>query len=237
MPERSPRFGSPIHELDRATHGGLYGVTGLGGDAGAGKSFLALGTALLAALRGDCAIYLAAEMTRDQIANRLYWLAGRWDHPAEDVDRLLNEFKLAILQVPPRTEYAALMSDIGAGLYGEDRALLVVDSLNALLTSLVGEESYWDRYERLLATIVEVRKQSEGLFGALVLSELNQDGVSKGRRLEYQADLMLHMRQSKAKRTAKITIAKNRESGDSGPLGYFRLTSEGVYERVEMREE
>src|SRR5262245_25395045 len=73
----SPRWPQPIRELAEATHGGIYGVTALGGDAGSGKSMFAASVALKTALRGERAIYVAAEMTRAQHLSRFGWLAAQ----------------------------------------------------------------------------------------------------------------------------------------------------------------
>jgi len=228
----SPRWPSPIPELDSATHGGVYGVTALGGDAGSGKSMFAASVALKTALRGERAVYVAAEMTKAQNLSRFGWLGAQWGYPAGRVIECLGH-SLVVLEPEQRLGFEDFAMHIGRWLMGQTDALLVVDSINSLLGHFADALGYWERFERLLGAMVETRKRSEGRLCALIISELNQDGVSKGRRLEYAADLMLHMKQTPTPRVVKLKLVKNRERGSDGPLGEFRMTPQGLYERID----
>lgn len=227
----SPRWPSPIPELDTATHGGIYGVAALGGDAGSGKSMFSASVALKTALRGERAIYVAAEMTKAQNLSRFGWLGAHWGYPAERVLECLGH-SLVVLEPDQRLSFEDFAMHVGRWLMGQTDALVIVDSINSLLGHFTDPLGYWELFERLLGALIATRKRSEGRFCALVISELNQDGVSKGRRLEYAADLMLHMKQTATPRVVKLKVAKNRERGSDGPLGEFRMTALGTYERV-----
>lgn len=231
----APRWWTPIAEVNKATQGGIYGVTGLGGDAGAGKSFFAMATALRAVLRDDQrVVYLAAEMAMGQIQERMLWIANAWGHSREQVNAELDSGRLTLFFRKGRITWREVCGEIASALYEAPTGLLIVDSINSLLASLGPGEGYWTAYESIVETLLTTRKVTEGRFCALVLSELNQRGGSKGEKLEYASDLMLNFKHTTTPRVADVRITKNRERGDNGPMGKFSIMPEAVYARVQV---
>jgi predicted ATP-dependent serine protease len=231
----SPRWCTPIAEVNAATQGGIYGVTGLGGSAGAGKSFFALATALRAVLRDDQqVVYLAAEMALAQIQERMLWIAKSWGHTREQLNAELDSGKFALFYRKGRVSWRDVCGEVAAAMYEAPTGLLVIDSVNSLLASLSIGEGYWTAYESIVETLLTTRKITEGRFAALVLSELNQRGGSKGEKLEYASDLMLNFKHTTTPKVYDVRITKNRERGNDGPMGKFSITPEGGYARVSV---
>jgi predicted ATP-dependent serine protease len=225
--ERSPRWWTPIGALE------IYGVSVLGGDAGAGKSMFAMSTALQSALRDDVAtVYVAAEMTREQVYARLGWLAKAWGHTPKTLEFALSTGRLVVLLRNGPTTFAEFTEAVGAGLMGEDSGLVVVDSINSLLDSFEDDLDYWTRFRSLRNAVIDARRQSEGRLAFLLLSELNKDSVTKGRQWEYAADLVLNFKQTAAPRTVAVRVVKSREPGVEGALGEWAMTQSGTYQRV-----
>lgn len=223
----SPLWWTPIDMLR------VYGVTALGGDAGAGKSMFAMSTALQSALRDDLAtVYVAAEMTREQILNRFAWLAQAWGHPVANLERALGSGKLVVLSRRGPMTFDEFAEHVGEALLGEETALVVIDSINSLLDSLEDTDDYWARYRRLRNAIIDARRESEGALAFLLISELNKDSVTKGRQWEYAADLVVNFKQTAAPRTIAVKVVKTREPGADGSIGEWRMTPSGTYERV-----
>ena len=229
---KSPRWATPIEALDMATNGGIYGLTGLRGSAKSGKSMFALLLALLAAVRDELTVvYVAAEMTRDQILGRLGWLAHEHGISPQQLDEALGE-RLYVFHSRGAFTWEDFTEFVASSLYGNTTALVVIDSINTLLADMDGGGDYWTRYRSVLRTILGVRKRTEGAFAALVLSEHNKAKASKGEQLEYAADLMLDFQQTKMPRVVKISVVGTRELGSDGPLGEFRMTPFATYQQV-----
>lgn len=228
----SPRWWTPIAELNHMTHGGVFGTTGIGGSAGGSKSFFAMACALHAALEDHrTVVYVAAEMTEHQILGRFGWLARHWGHAWEDLDLALRE-RLFLIRCEQSMEFREFATWVASSLMGEDDALLVVDSINSLLRRFHDRLGYWQRYEMLLDAIEATRVKTEGRFASILLSELNQRGGSKGEKLEYAADLMLNFKKMPTPRVVRVSVVKNRERGDDGVVGEFQITPEGGYRRI-----
>lgn len=231
----APRWWTPISEVNASTQGGIYGITGLGGDAGTGKSFFALATALRAVLRDDQqVVYFAAEMDVAQIQERMLWIAKAWGHSREQVNAELASGRFALLTRLGPLHWHDVCGEIAACFYEAPTGLLVIDSINSLLASLsAAGEGYWSAYESVVETLLTTRKLTHGRFTALVLSELNQRGGSKGEKLEYASDLMLNLKTTTTPDVSALRIVKNRERGGNGPMGKFRILAEGTYARVQ----
>ncbi len=227
LQQRSPRWWTPIGALE------VYGVTVLGGDAGAGKSMFAMSVALQSALRDDVAtVYVAAEMTREQVMVRFGWLAAAWGHTTATLEHALRSGKLVIYLRNGPTTFDEFTESVGEALLGEDSALVVVDSINSLLDAFEDDLDYWTRFRRLRNAIIDSRRQSEGNLAFLLLSELNKDSVTKGRQWEYAADLVLNFKQTATPRTVSVRVVKSREVGAEGSLGDWRMTESGTYDRA-----
>ena len=232
-PDFSPRWLSPIAMLNHWTHGGFYGVTACAGSAGAGKSAIAMMTGLRAAIDRpyETVIYLAGEMTENQIKNRLAWMGEAWGYSPSQIHTLQTSRRLQMLLVHQNQKIRSFHDSIAEALESWPQALVIIDSVNAVLTMCGDRGDYWTKFERLLEPILVTRRITEGRLGALILSELNKDGTAKG-RWEYKPDLVLHVHATKAPRVVKMTVAKNREKGYDGKLGEFRMTADAQFERV-----
>lgn len=224
---RSPRWWTPLALVQ------VYGVSVLGGDAGAGKSMFAMSVALQSALRDDVAtVYVAAEMTREQILYRFAWLATAWGHTQAGFETALASGRLVILSRQGPLTFDDFSEAVGAALLGEESALVVIDSINSLLDTLESpDEGYWSLYRRVRNAIVDARRITEGRLAFLLISELNKDSVTKGRQWEYAADLVVTFRQTATPRTVAAKVVKSREKGVEGSLGDWRMTDSGTYER------
>lgn len=234
MPPASPRITSPMERLNDWTHGGIYGVTSLGGDPGSGKSFFALATAYDASFDGDWdVVYLAGEMTENQILQRVHWLSEKRQHSLEDVRYGLRNF-FHIYEIMG-LDLMQLCDTLVKGFMGSRRGLLVVDSVNSIVNKLShGDTDYWRTYQTFLDAIIAMRRVTEGRFAAIMLSELNKQGASKGGRLEYESDLFLNFKNTSTPRVCSVTVDKNREQGEDGKLGSYMLGKNGRF--IDMTE-
>lgn len=174
-------------------------------------------------------------MTRDQIIGRLVWLAHGWGITPDALAALVARGGLLrVLHSRGRFSWGEWQQKIEDSLHRERRALVVVDSINTLLADMTGDgdRDYWRLYRDVVRALVTPRKLSEGAFAALVVSEHNKRGASKGETLEYAADLVLDFKQTSTPRVCAITVVGTRERGDDGPVGEYRITPGAYYERV-----
>ena len=230
---RSPRWSTPIDVINDAV-GGAYGLTTLSGTAGAGKSQLALGTAILSALRDDVpAVYVAAEMTRGQVEDRLLFLARAHGFPESSVQAAVEDGRLVLMYRKGPISWLDFERGVGAALAGTTTALLVLDSINSLLASMVesggSDMGYWQLFRRIADAIIDTRRSSEGKLCGIIISELNKDGVSRGRGLEYWSDLAVKLTATKLPRVVDVHIDKTREAGRDGAQGAWRITHNGTW--------
>jgi predicted ATP-dependent serine protease len=210
----SHRFSSTIPELDRRTEGGLYGLTVVGGNAGVGKSMLAIGVAVEFALAGGKAVYFNAEMTSKQILQRV------WNASCGRREQIVGA-PLRLRHVTHTVTVESLIEQTISDLDAEDsRLLVVIDSINTVadMVTSQGQIEYFQALAQLIAWCATVRRRSEGSIMFLLVSELNAKGDVKGLKLEYVADLVLRITKGERSDCVVIECTKGREGG-RGELG------------------
>lgn len=207
----SPRWPSGVSEVDVGTNGGFYGVTVLGGQAGVGKSMVAMASATEAAQQGIKVIYLAGEMTRAQLAQRAYRRLGA------DIIAVWG----TMLRIYLLHEIAS-MRDFGRIIAGsidpEDEQIVVVyDSIDTIAGNLTPEDAaefhIFRIKNRITNMMVAARRLSEGRIGSLLINELNTQGNIKGRKLEYLCDLDVRLKHGDMDDHIELDVAKGREGG------------------------
>jgi len=220
----SPRFPTPLRKLNQQLAGGLYGVTSLAGEPKLGKSTLAIGVALEAAVKGWLVLFLSAEMAIEQTMARF----GRYlaAHPhTDDPGR-----RLAILDVVTPMTSHRLVAELSDRVveYGDERVLVVVDSLNSLAQMLGGD--YFSKLHALLLFFVRARRLAADDLAVLAISELNQRGEVKGQQAAYWADCVVRLRRGNDHPGAVEVDVQHSREGGAGDLGRYVLDpSRGVF--------
>lgn len=212
------RWPSSIGQLDRITDGGFYGVTLITGRPKQGKSMLAQASAIEACIDGWHVIYLNAELTEIELANRAMRYTGR---PLEAVSR---NFTPAVLS--PGVTVERIVQRVHDGLRdGDEKVLIVFDSVNSIAEFActgAGFNEYFQMIRIIGQTAMIARRNTNAAISVLLVSEMNVAGGTKGGKLDFAADLMITMAPSKADRkSVEIEIALARSS-DDGKLGAFR---------------
>lgn len=207
----SPRWPSSVQQIDQAC-GGFYGVVVLGGEAGVGKSLLAMASACCAAEKHIKVVYLAGEMTQSQIAQRAY------RRLREDVE-LIWGFELRVHLIHEIATERDLITIVGQAVEDKDeRLLVVVDSIDTIAENLVSDDS-GSQFEvfriknRIANLFISARRLSEGRIGSILISELNTGGRIKGRKLEYLCDLDVRVTHGDMPDHVHLEIKKGREGG------------------------
>lgn len=203
------RWPSGIRDLD------FYGFVVIGGNAGAGKSMLAMTSAIEAVRQGIHVIYLDAELSEAQLRRRFAGWGGR----------ALDSYDLASFHVYSIATKATLTDLFDcANEYIDDcdeRVLLVCDSINTVATAL--GTSYFDDLRSLINFFRQARRLSEGRIGVIAVSELNKRGVAKGEQIEYSGDLIVRLQLDENRDgVCELTVTKGREGG-RGKYGTYEL--------------
>ncbi|MFQ5472257.1 MAG: hypothetical protein ACE5FA_05150 [Dehalococcoidia bacterium] len=231
----TPRVGTPIRMLNDSLLGGMYGVFVVGGTAGVGKSAFALLTAVDAAHRGMQVIYLAGEMSKTQIMARSKWLCSKRFYDWEGVHENLH-----VVIVPgsyPVQHILAWPQSIAPGC---ERMLIVWDSFNAITEAVAASEQigYFRAADILRSLIVSSRMGSEGAIASLVISELNQDGSTKGRNWEYKSDGIVYFKQEyeydDGRFSVKLVKSRERSTGRYDLGSYFVLAGDVLFPLAEI---
>jgi hypothetical protein len=196
-----------------------------------------MGTAILAALRDEITTcYLAAEMTEGQVMDRLLWMTRAHGHTPAQLEQAISSLRLVVLYRRGPVSWDDFRNMVGAALAGEQSGLLILDSINSLLAAMQSdsesEAGYWQLHHRICDAVIDCRRASEGRLGCLMISEMNSQGVLKGRQIEYQADVVVRMTATTLPRVVEIEVAKTREAGRDGKLGRWRLTASGTYQNA-----
>lgn len=208
----APRWPSTIEEWDRGT-GGFYGISMLAGIGGAGKSIVALASALCAAATGWTVAYMNAELPVSTIRMRLSRMMAGFTIEPETIASRLNVFGV---------HDGATMDDVVEWTCSlvestTQRVLVVLDSLNTLATytcgSGAGDGGYFRELDSYLLWSSEARRHSEGAISFLMVSELNRAGIVKGGTSEYRPDVVMALKRSPSiENGVHFEITKSRET-------------------------
>jgi len=196
-----PRWPSTIEVIDR-TYGGFFGMTALISEPGIGKSMLAISSALQAAATGRWNVkFFGSEVDDDEIVERRN--REMRVHPEAIAGADFFEF----IHVGKGQSVQDLVIDM-CEIDPELPVLVVVDSINTTATLCGGD--YLRTLNDLCMWLAFSRKLSRGAFSALVISETNKRGNSKGEKLEFWSDLALNMKGKQDETDVDFRISKIR---------------------------
>lgn len=195
------------------------GVTFLVGGPSAGKSWLAIGSAICAAWDGWRVLYMASEMSPSQIMRRAIAYTGGSPVPA-DFD---------IVEVSYGASVEALVGQV-CDQIDERKTLIVLDSISSFVDQAQAAEAVEDVHrigplKRMTMWAMNVRRETAGEVSFLVLSERNAAGETKGRFGDHKADLVVSLESHKDPRlslTKHLAVTKAWEER-TGDLGEFLL--------------
>lgn len=192
---QAPRWPSTVEEWDQGT-GGFYGISMLAGVGGAGKSIVALGSALCAAAAGWTVAYMNAELPVSTIRMRLSRMMGGFGIERAEIEKSLHVFGVYDgATLDDVVEWTCSLVEPTT-----QRLLVVLDSLNTLATytcgSGAGDGGYFRELDAYLLWSAEARRHSEGAISFLMVSELNRSGVVKGGTSEYRPDVVMTLKRS-----------------------------------------
>ena len=225
-----PRYRTMIPALNNLTFGGGYGLMTVAGDAKAGKTMFAIGTAVEAALHGWKVIYLNAELDRVEVMLALMRYCGG------DISQHVTD-KLSVVTCDYTFHPVNAIQNVEQSIgLGDSAILIVLDSINALVDLAADGpgSDYWAINALWRNFAIRATRMSLGKLGFLVVSEVNKDGGVKGRTLEYKSDLVVTIKQDTTDREyVKIDVTRSR-STRSGELGLFKRNwPEGRFDRCE----
>lgn len=193
------------------------GVTFLVGGPSAGKSWWAIGSALVAARNGWRVLYVAAEMSPAQILRR----AMRYT----DDHRVPDGFD--ILEASYGASVDKLVEMVSEAI-DDRKTLVVLDSISSFVDQAQVVDDSADVHKigplkRLTMWALNVRRDTNGEVSFLVLSERNAAGETKGRFGDHKADLVVSIKSDEKMPLGKhIAVTKAWES-ECGPIGLFAL--------------
>jgi hypothetical protein len=213
-----PRFKTMLPALNNLTYGGGYGLTTVAGDAKAGKTMFAIGTAVEAARDGWRVVYLNAELDKVEV------MLAIMRYCRGEISERVNE-RLTVVTCDYTFQPMDAVSNVEQSIgLGDSAILLVLDSINALvdLAQDAPGVDYWALNALWRNFAIRATRMSLGKLGFLVISETNKDGGVKGRTLEYKSDLVVTIKQDKGDREYVEIDATHSRSTRSGVLGLFK---------------
>lgn len=169
--------------LNGVTDGRLLACQGLtiySGKASSGKTWAALRASLDAAERGWDVIYLACEGVA-VVNERVDMILGSKPRP--------ELWGLRVIE--PDTRIEQVVEWIASSIRSE-RTLLVIDSFSTMLDHLEDDADEWGRQRKLERMLFNLRQDTAGCIGLLVISEANAAGETRGRRFDHMADLSVN---------------------------------------------
>lgn len=216
---------SSVAEIDNALGGGFYGFTVFAAPPGAGKSTLALASAIEAASTDDWeVVMLVAEDDVDGLRERFtrYMEA----HP------LLNPFDHLFIHLVGRGQTPTSLALTVAHCVDRTltrKLLVVMDSINSVVN--LGNGDYFRSMNDIAMWAMQSRRMSHGDVGWLIIGETNKDGHIKGRNLAFWADCAIKIKKE-SEAVVDIMIDKSRRTGGEGSLGQFtRVVTRGTFEK------
>lgn len=192
------------------------GVVLISGVPSAGKSFLALASAIDAARFGWDVLYLSAEMADRPVAKRIDQISS-----GEVPERFTH------VDVRFGVTVEGLLDWVEARV-SERPTLVVIDSLSSFADQFERQNENDPHAMGILRRIVmwaiNVRRRTDGNVSFILLSESNKEGRAKGRFADHKADLALTMSTSADHSSVKeIEVTKSWEH-ETGALGEFGLS-------------
>jgi len=225
---QSPRWPSGITAV-QGMSGGFYGFTALGGPRKAGKTTIAMGSALSAAERGWSVWYFAGENTDANLEELAHaWLGSQraYEHP----DWLLERFHLQ--RFGRRASLGQLVHQVANHTWADtEHVLIVLDSVNTLARAASAKQGdYLRELEAITSWARSATEESAGRIGVLALSEENSKGGLVGQQIEYAAACLLQVEPRKRNPDKLGITLTSRESP-----GGFCGTHERVREECRLR--
>jgi len=202
------------------------GLTLLSGKASSGKSWSAIKSSLDASRTGWDVVYISAEAVA-VIHNRMADVAGDEGVPET----------WAIRYVPDGTAFEEVVHFMADSIRSE-RTLFVIDSFSTLhrMTEPDGAD-YWQHQRRLERALFNIRQNTAGCVGLLVLSEANAAGETKGRSFDHIADLSVNFKSNEDDHETKEIKVPKSWWGRSGTVGdYVVKPSQGGLVRIDQGE-
>ena len=212
---RSPRYPSGIEALDSAMDG-FYGATLLGGESGVGKSLLATGSSLLASMGGWRTFYGNCELKTAEISRRVGAFIQNGDRGFLSRWHCIDLFHGATLE-------KFICEVESKATLGDEKILLVIDSLNSFVRKMGSvENGYFRAIDDICAFAETAVRKSNGRVGVLLVSELNKAGGIRGGTSEYVCCLDVRMKHGDSdKEITEISTAKGREGGGWRNYGLY----------------
>ncbi|MDA8116932.1 MAG: AAA family ATPase [Actinomycetota bacterium] len=201
------RIPTSLEEVDRAMSGGLVAgsTVVIGGEPGIGKSTLALALAAHASRSGLRTLYVSAEESEGQLAERARRLgAGS-----------------AGLDVVMTAELAAVLAVLA------DYSLVVVDSIQALSDPELGGQAGSVNQIRHCAQALNISAKESGAT-AVILSHVTKDGSLAGPKvLEHLVDAVFVIEGERSDESRALRCLKNR-FGKVSEVGFLRMGESGL---------
>lgn len=215
-PEKSPRWPSRLPAV-QGYSGGFYGFSAIGGPKKAGKTTVAMGSALAAAEAGWSVFYFAGENTDQNLEELVHAYLGSFrafEHP----DWLHERFVLK--RFGRRATLEQLVASVADRIWADtERVLIVLDSLNTLARASATRSSpYLDQLGDICAFARTATEESAGRIGVLAISEENQRGGFAGQSIEYAAACLLAV-QPRKKDPEKLALQLTSRESPGGFCG------------------
>jgi hypothetical protein len=216
----------------------LQGAVVLSGAPSAGKSYLAIATAVDANLAGWDVFYLSCEMHETLVfsrAARAFASAGL--DPVRALDQVARGYvveRAKTLVLPESFHYV----DVKIGVRLQDvlehlvrhvsarPALVVFDSISSFVDNMAEGGNRGDTFgmkdlREAAKWIVAARKLTHGNIAFLLLSELNKEGRAKGRFLDHRCDYALALESEQDSADVKSLRLTKSWWSPIGPVGSF----------------
>lgn len=200
-----PRFPSTVEPIDRL-YGGFMGTTALASEPGNGKTMLGFASACqTAATQERSVVYCGAELDMGEMQERRdRELAA---HPAnyDGIDFL------TVLHVGKGQTTLELCHDIQEAIDAHLPLLIALDSINTI-AELAGRDYFGTIREFGLWLMFARRLCPQGV-SSLIISETNQKGGVKGKKLEFWSDLCIRMKRKGDDPLVNFDVLKARRGG------------------------
>ena len=222
----TPHWPTGCDAIDAITGGG-YGMTIFGGMPKVGKSLLAISSAVCASRAGFSTVYCNAEMSPGHILERFH-------NYMRVPDKAVAE-NLHIAHVGPGITIDKLYAEIKEHAITDqtEKILIVLDSINRIVdfgcSAEGNEDGYWRGLADWSAWAMNSRRATEGRISWAIVSELNSQGLIKGRNLEYTADCVVRMSSTGADDIVDIDIPYSRATRAASVGAAYRDWSVGKF--------
>jgi predicted ATP-dependent serine protease len=224
---RLPRWPSGLGIDFDLKFGGFQAVTAFGGQAGVGKSTLAMSCALENARSGACVVYFDAENAPGEQKERAkHWHGGEAAFEAAQSYLALN-FRWC--GIDNRHSWNTMLSYAAKQvLRRHKRVLIVLDSLQTIADEICSGQNMLQVTADLYSRMNRIVRGSDGLISFLVLSELNKEDGVKGGAGKYRATMVLKITRDQEKYADGdpryvLELMKNRNGPLGGDLGRHKM--------------